>query len=319
MNPIRALADPLRSLGDEVRLRILRLLRRERLNGTELTAILGIAQSAVSKHVGVLREAGLLREERRGAWTYFALERRPPEHLGPVWRAVQALLAEPPDEFGDDARLAEVLQDREERGEGFTTTVQEPGRSWAAWSRTLGHLLPPYRAVHLGCERGALTLEVAQWAGTAVGVDPDARAIAAATAAAKEQGWGHVRFRVAPLERTGLDGDAFDVALLAQVLHRVEEPQEVVDEAARLLVPGGKVLLMDLLPHRETWVKERLGHVRLGCSPAEVTGWLETAGCRDVRVEEAVRRRGNPFRVLVASARTDDPPRRRDGGRKGDR
>ena len=113
---------------------------------------------------------------------------------------------------------------------------------------------------------------------------------------------GDTSWRRAELEATGLDGGTFDVALAAQVLHRAAEPRDVLAEAARLLVRGGRALVMDLLPHREAWVRERLAHRRLGCSPDEVTSWLEAAGLRRVRTEEAARRRGNPFRVLVASA-----------------
>jgi ArsR family transcriptional regulator len=302
MESIRTLAEPLRLLGDEVRLRILRLLRRERLNGTELTAILGIAQSAVSKHLGALRDAGLVREDRRGGWAYFDLERRPPGSLGPLWRAVQAAIERPADEYGDDARLAEVLQDREERGEGPAAGLQEPGRSWSAWARALGHLLPPLRVVHLGCGRGALSREVARWAGAVVGVDPDARSTAAAAAEARRQGVANLTFRTASATATGLPAASFDLALVAQALHLVEEPEAVLREAARLVVPGGRALVMDLMPHREAWVRDRLGHRRLGCSPDEVTAWLEAAGFRRVRVEETDRRRGNPFRVLIASA-----------------
>ena len=85
------------------------------------------------------------------------------------------------------------------------------------------------------------------------------------------------------------------------MLHTVADPVAVIGEAVRIVRPGGRVLVLDLLPHEETWVQEKLGHVQRGFRRDEVEGLLEGGGLEEVRSEEAARRRGNPFTVLVAS------------------
>ena len=142
-----------RLLGDDVRLRLLRLVTTERLNVSELTAILGIAQSGVSRHLGLLREAGLVRESREAGFTYYcsATDESEAESTS-VWPMLRARLgAESPAAakmFGaDDARLKEVKRQRREQRDTHGTAVDGngrqlvSGRSWAAWSRALGLLL----------------------------------------------------------------------------------------------------------------------------------------------------------------------------------
>src|SRR4051812_10867950 len=171
-----------RLLGDDARLRILRLLDAERLNVTELTSILGIAQSGVSRHLGLLKEAGLVVEQREGGFTYF----RPAPALsdahngfGPLAALLEAHFthaAKTPSGRADDVRLAEVRRLRKENFEahaGPDTQARQlvPGRSWAAWARALGRLLPPLKVADLGCGEGYLTLEASRWATRVLAVD----------------------------------------------------------------------------------------------------------------------------------------------------
>lgn len=298
----------LRLLADPLRWRLLRVAARERLNVGELTRVLGLAQSGVSRHVSLLAGAGLLTEERRGGFTYVAPTPAAPPGLGRLWEALQADLREAEDAHGDDARLAEVLRERAEQGAEDPASPEpaEPGRSWAAWAQALARLVPSQAVVHLGAGRGALTAEVARFASRVLAVEPDRRALAAARAALAHL--PHVAVTGEPLAAVGQPDGAFDLALLAQALPTEPEPQPVLREAARLVRPGGRVLVMDLLPHRETWVLPRLGHQRLGVSAATLARWLRAAGLVDVRLEPAARRRGNPFTVLVGSATRPPAP-----------
>src|SRR6185436_2993408 len=171
-----------RLLGDEARLRILRLLDTERLNVSELTGILGIAQSGVSRHLGLLKEAGLVEEDRDGGFSYYRIAPAIREGLngfGPVWPLLGAQFnatAGTAAGRADDARLAEVRRVRKENFDvhaGPDTNERQlvPGRSWAAWSRALGHLLPPLRVADLGCGEGYLTIEASRWASKVIAVD----------------------------------------------------------------------------------------------------------------------------------------------------
>ena len=157
-----------RLLGDEVRLRILRLLARERLNVSELTSVLGIAQSGVSRHLGLLKESGLVEERREAGFTYYRAAGEE-NGLGLVWDLLGkqfAELADDPALRADDARMKEVLRVRKEsfavHGDGDRQLI--PGRSWAAWARALGMLLPPYTVADLGCGDGYLALEASRFA-----------------------------------------------------------------------------------------------------------------------------------------------------------
>ena len=171
-----------RLLGDDARLRVLRLLHAERLNVSELTGILGIAQSGVSRHLGLLKDAGLVSEERDGGFTYFRIApdlRDGTNGFGGLWPLLEsqfAAAAATPAGRADAARLAEVRRVRQENFDahaGPDTNERQlvPGRSWAAWARALGHLLPPVRVADLGCGEGYLTIETSRWASKVIAVD----------------------------------------------------------------------------------------------------------------------------------------------------
>lgn len=300
MSTTRLRADPFRLLGEPVRLRILRLLARERLVVGELVRILGLAQSGVSRHVRLLREGGFVREERDGGWAWIALEPEGPEGLAAAWPTLCDGFAAADDEHGDDARLQVVLRERHERSVGWGSARRpEPGRSWAAWARALGHLLPALDVADLGCGEGALTHEIARWARRVAAVDPDPAVLDRARGAEATE--SNVDWTRASLDALPLEDASFDLALLSQALHGLDAPDAAVAEAARIVRPGGRVLILDLLPHEESWVVEQLGHRRLGIAGDEICAWLSAAGLESVRWEEAARRRGNPFTVVVAS------------------
>src|SRR5688572_7172267 len=177
---MRQVAGLYRLLGDEARLRLLRVLRHERLNVTELTGVLGLAQSGVSRHLGLLKEAGLIAEEKDGGYTYYGLASSVQEGAHrTMWAAIEEQFDAVAADSGvraDEARLQEVLRLRKENFETHGADTRDrrqlvPGRSWAAWSRALGLLLPPLSVADLGCGEGYLTVEAARWASRVVAVD----------------------------------------------------------------------------------------------------------------------------------------------------
>lgn len=317
-----------RLLGDDARLRILRLLAAERLNVSELTGILGIAQSGVSRHLGLLKDAGLIAEQREGGYTYF----RPAPALlagedgsGPLAALLQsefAAAARTDTGRADDARLAEVRRLRKENFEahaGPDTNARQlvPGRSWAAWSRALGHLLPPLRVADIGCGEGYLTVEASRWASRVIAVDRSPVVLKRARALATRRRVRNVIWKKGELERLPLRDASVDVALLSQTLHHAPDPARALAEAARVVVPGGRVLVLDLREHDERWVRDRLGDRWLGFSDEALARLLKGAGLTDVRVSVGARRTGDPFTVIVASGAKpgsrpskSSPPRR---------
>ncbi|MFM8980606.1 MAG: metalloregulator ArsR/SmtB family transcription factor [Planctomycetia bacterium] len=294
-------------LGDPVRWRLLRLLAREALSVGEATAVLGLAQSGVSRHLGLLKGAGLVLEERRGAQARLALPAQAPAGLAALWPALRAELEAAPDPHGDDARLSEVLAARDERGEPEPgSTLAEPGRSWAAWAHALAWLVPAQDVVQLGAGSGALSLELARFARRLVAVEPDAGR--AAQARARLAGVACAQVLEAALAGVPQPAASADLVVLAQALAALEDPAPVLAEAARLLRPGGRLLVLDLLPHGEAWVRERLGHRRQGTRPEQLRAWLTGAGLLPTRIEAAQRRRSTPFVVLLGAASKPQDP-----------
>jgi len=300
-----------RLLGDEARLRLLRLLAVERLNVSELTGILGIAQSGVSRHLGLLKDAGLVAEEREAGFTYF---RVPPDlternGFGPLWTLLQAQFeAADATAIGraDAAQLEEIRRLRKENFDehaGPDTRERQlvPGRSWAGWSRALGHLLPPVRVADLGCGEGYLTIEASRWASHVIAVDRSASVLQRGRELAARRKVSNITWKTGDLEQLPLDDGSVDVALLSQALHHAEDPARAITEAARIIVPGGRVLLLDLREHNETWVRDRLGDRWTGFSEEKLRRLLTDAGLENIKVTVGARRTGDPFTVLIAS------------------
>lgn len=301
-----------RLLGDDVRLRILRLLAAERLNVSELTGILGIAQSGVSRHLGLLKEAGLVAEQREAGYTYFSVAdalTSGTNGWGPVWPLLEAQFEAARSTAAgraDDARLEEVRRVRKENfdehgGPDARERQLVPGRSWAAWARALGHLLPPVRVADLGCGDGYLTIEASRWASRVIAVDRSKAVLERARALARRRGVSNAIWKRGELERLPIADASVDVALLSQALHHAGDPARALAEAARILVPGGRVLILDLREHDEGWVVERLGDRWLGFPDATLRQLLEHAGLSQVRVSVGARRARDPFTVLIAS------------------
>jgi len=296
-----------RLLGDDARLRMLRLLSAERLNVTELTAVLGIAQSGVSRHLGLLKDSGLVVEQREGGYTYYRAAADAANGHRPVWDLLQRQFRDAggnPAIRADEARLKEVLRLRKESFavHGAEGRQLVPGRSWAAWARVLGFLLPPVRVADLGCGEGYLTIEAARWASRVVAVDRSREVLARARDLAKRRGVRNILWKQGDLERLPLPDRSVDIVLLSQALHHAADPARALAEAARILVPGGRVLVLDLRRHEQQWVRERLGDRWLGFDDGELARLLKGAGLTDVQVRVGARLTGDPFTVLIASA-----------------
>ena len=355
-----------RLLGDDARLRILRLLGAERLNVSELTSILGIAQSGVSRHLGLLKDAGLVEERRDGGFTFFRLAASVSagtNGFGPIWPLLQAQFAATAatqEGRADEARLEEVrrvrMENFDEHGAAPERRQIVPGRSWAAWARALGHLLPPLEIADLGCGEGYLTIEAARFAKRVIAIDRSEAVLARARALAEQRlsrrrstaatvlsassvpsaakqsslsassvpsaarqsslsassvksaatrssssSVANIEWKRGELETLPLKDASVDVALLSQALHHAASPAKALAEAARIVRPGGRVLVLDLRRHDEAWVRDRLGDKWLGFEDAELARLLTDAGLSDVKVTVGARRQRDPFTVLIAS------------------
>jgi ubiquinone/menaquinone biosynthesis C-methylase UbiE len=301
---ISTTAELFRLLGDPTRLRLLRVLGRDRFNVTELTGILGLAQSGISRHLGLLKDAGLVVEERQAGYAYYRLADRANGHA-PLWPLLDAQFDAAMADGAvraDEARLQEVLRHRHENFETHGDARQlVPGRSWAAWARALSHLLPPLDVADLGCGEGYLTIETARWAKSVIAVDQSEAVLARARDLAHRRRVGNITWKQGDLLKLPVADASVDVALLSQALHHASDPPRALAEAVRILRPGGRVLVLDLREHDQAWVRERLGDQQLGFDDDALAKLLRGAGLEQVRVNVGARRTGDPFTVLIAS------------------
>ena len=317
------IVNALKLLADDTRLRILRLVAREPLNVSEITAILGLAQSGISRHLSLLRKAGLVGERREGVWTYYEIaagirlgdgewdsgglpggvgdETTPGAELQQVWEFVRQRLAEAEDPFHDLPRLMETLRQRENYGGGLNEKLLEPGQSWFAWSRTLHYLLPPVDALDLGCGDGTITVEISRFARQVVGIDVNPKFLMAARRRAEREHRGNVKFKEDRIEALKERDESYDLAVFSQSLHHLKEPEAGIEHAVRVLRPGGRLVVFDLAPHQERWVIPKLGHVHLGFELEELERMLRKTGLTGIELDQVQQRRGEVFRVVLAT------------------
>ncbi len=291
---MEALSQSFRALGDPTRLRILRLLSTAPLNVSELVSVVGVAQSSVSHHLSKLRQLGLIREERAAGFTYYSLAVAEADLHWPLIR----LACEAKDPSGDRARLTDLLRQREDR-QALNERLLEPGQSWFLWAGALASLLPALEVADFGCGSGSLSTSIARWAKSVLAIDQSRGALAQARARARREGLRNITFLREDLQDLSVADRSVDLVVLSQSLHHVEDPVAVLREAARILRPGGRVVVLELTPHTEVWVRERLGHRHLGFPPATLEAHLHEAGFRSITREVHAREPTSPFRVFL--------------------
>jgi ubiquinone/menaquinone biosynthesis C-methylase UbiE len=288
------LSQSFRALGDSTRLRILRLLATAPLNVSELVSLVGVAQSSVSHHLGKLKGLDLIREERQGGFTWYSLAL---DEKDPRWPLVR-MAKDVADEAGDLARLNDLLRQREDR-QALNEKLLEPGQSWFLWAAALSSLLPPLDVVDFGCGTGILSVEMARWARTVTAIDANPDVLDKARERARREDASNVTFLREDLHHLTLEGGRVDLVVISQSLHHVETPAAVLKEAARLLKPQGRIVVLELMPHDERWVRERLGHRHLGFEPETLRAALADSGFRALKLTTHSREGASPFRVFL--------------------
>jgi SAM-dependent methyltransferase len=275
------------ALSDTNRLRLLRLLTREELNVQELVSVLEMRQPSVSRHLGILREAGWVTQRREGTWSWYRAVT--PDRFGGgavLQRSVAALADAVSEAAADDARLTQVIAEREARGrEVFAGAADHWDRIRRQFEHpdlqtgVVGAMVPAgLQVVDVGTGTGALLPTLAQAAAGVMAVDQSERLLARARRRCQDAGCRNVSFQRADVRALPFADASFDVAYSSMVLHHLAEPQEAVAELARVVRPGGRVAVVEFTRHNLNWMRDELAHRWLGFERAELEDWLREAG-----------------------------------------
>ena len=288
-----------KTLADSTRVRILALLEREELAVQELMDVLAMAQSRVSRHLGILREAGLLRDRREGTYVFYRFATPKSGAWSDAWELARRELAGDPAAERDAAALVRVVEARASRIRTFFDSV---GPEWDALrkvfnddalrARAIAHLAPPgWTVCDVGTGTGILAKEVARLGLRVIAVDHSPRMLEAARSSLESEGYAvesegcAVELRLGEAHALPLADGEVDAALAHMVLHYVPQPAEALREMARIVKPGGVVVVVDFVRHQAEWMREELGVLWLGFPADEILRWLGDAGLESVRIE----------------------------------
>ncbi len=285
--PLEATVVALRAAGEDTRLRVLALLAEGELNVSDLTEILGQSQPRISRHLKLMAEAGLIVRQREGAWAFFRIAER--TAAGALARSlVSGLDLSDPVLRADRARLEGVRAQRAQVAMAYFD------RHAADWDR-IRSLHVPDEAVEaaisglvgasrlrsvldLGTGTGRMLALLAPLATRLVGIDANPAMLAVARANLERAGLRRAELRQGDMYALPVEADTFDLVVVHQVLHFLDDPARAIREAAAALAPGGRLLIVDFAPHELEFLRAEHAHRRLGFAAGQIDGWLEEAG-----------------------------------------
>lgn len=308
--PRTNLPELLALMSDATRLRMLALLERHELPVGELARALSLSQSRVSNHLRLLREAGWLAERHNGASTFVRL--RAPDGSDPLlarlWEAVRAGLERLPERAADENRLAELRA--AQGGELFDRMAADWDKlggafeSGQARQRAAVALLPRTGVyADFGCGTGYMAAALLGCCAKLVCIDRSPGMLAAARTRLEPAARGtELAFARAELDALPLPDQSLDGAIVGLVLHHLEKREHALAEVRRVLKPGAALSVLELAPHRESWMRAELGDRHLGLAARDVLDELERAGFRELSLD-AVEDRYCPAPAGAKSAR----------------
>jgi ubiquinone/menaquinone biosynthesis C-methylase UbiE/DNA-binding transcriptional ArsR family regulator len=287
----------LKAAAEPTRLRLLALLEYNELTVSELTQILGQSQPRVSRHLKLMAEAGLVERFSEGTWAFYRVADRA---LGrALVRAIVDLIADQDPVLARD--LERLEQVKAARAEAAAAYFSENAANWdsirslympeAEVEKAALELLgeaPIDKLLDIGTGTGRMLSVFAPRIGRGLGVDLNREMLAVARANLTQAQIQNCQVRQGDMYNLGLPAAEFDVAVIHQVLHFAEDPAAVIGEAARVLRPGGRLLVVDFAPHQLEFLRTEHAHRRLGFSDEEVDGLCRAAGFADVAVRHLI-------------------------------
>lgn len=276
-------------LGDPVRCRILLLCEQQELTVSELCTVLQLPQSTVSRHLKTLRGDDWVEARKEATSRLYSARERGSETARELWRLVRRELAASPRSREDQRRLLTVLAERPGRSQAFFSSAagrwtemrQELFGQRFDLEAMLALLDRQWTLADLGCGAGNLAAALAPHVARVLAIDESPEMLSAA--AERLSGLDNVEVRPGRLENLPIgDGEA-DAATMMLVLHHVASPETALREAARCLRFGGRILVVDMLPHERETLRSEMGHVWLGFERRRVEQWLDAAGLGNTR------------------------------------
>jgi ubiquinone/menaquinone biosynthesis C-methylase UbiE len=293
LNSVAALPllESLSALADPTRCRMLSLLDRQELTVGELCDVLQSPQSTVSRHLKTLADAGWVQSRKDGTSRYYALAAADADQSrAQIWEVTRRQLAGRPGVDQDARRLERVLARRSQTSQQFFQTsagqwdrLREDlfGREFAL-NAMLGLLPSTFVVGDLGCGTGVTAATLAPHVARVIGVDASEEMLTAARLRLRST--ENVELRRGSLESLPIDSSSLDAATLMLVLHHLPSPALALNEAARVVKPGGKLLIVDMAPHEHEEYRQQMGHVWLGFADDQMKKVVEAAGFSDVRI-----------------------------------
>lgn len=302
--PMPSIVKTLRAIADHNRLRIMLLLAAEELSVAELQEILAMGQSTISTHLAQLRRAGLVDDRRSGKSILY--------HIAESRAAFSDLLGEArreiPEAATDQAAMRRVVLKRQDRMRAFFDAVAGrlgrdyvPGHSWKAVAEAFLQLMPPLVIADLGSGEGTFALLLSRRATRVIAVDTSDKMLDVGRDEAQRHGVVNVEFRRGDMEEIPIGDGETDLVFFSQSLHHALHPDRALSEAARILRPGGRVVILDLARHRFEEARELYADEWLGFTETELEAMLERAGFTQVHTS-AVHREPEPpqFQTILA-------------------
>lgn len=285
------------ALADPTRLRILALLRAMELSIGELAQVLGQSQPRVSRHVKILADAGIAQRRKEGSWVFLGLGEA--ALVTPLLAAIDAWSSASNGDYwavADIARLAAVRADRARAAEDYFNAhaaAWDEMRSLhiaeseveAAIAETLG-TAPIGRLVDIGTGTGRMIDLFGETAQSVIGIDRSPEMLRLARAKLTRPELAHVELRQGDMFALPLLSASADVVIIHQVLHYAQQPEAAIAEAARLLAPGGRLLVVDFGPHEKEELRTRHAHARLGFTDTQMAGWFVAAGLHSEAIRQ---------------------------------
>jgi ArsR family transcriptional regulator len=270
----------LKLLSDPTRLRILMLVDEESLSVADLQEILGMGQSRISTQLSQLKTAGLVSDERSGKNNMYSCTASPD-----LLEVTRLAAIEVPEVTEDQSALRHLLRKRRDTARAYFDELAGrfgkdyvPGRSWKALAEALIKVLNYQHVADLGAGEGTLAQLLAQRAEKVIAVDLSPKMVEYGQALALQNGLHNVEYRLGDIESPPINDSTLDLAILSQALHHAEHPQRAIDAAFRILKPGGRLIILDLLQHTFDQARELYADRWLGFSESTLASMLESAG-----------------------------------------